>query len=66
MSTGMILLTVLVALFLVVIVLPIVAGGICGSAICLRNVLRKMLATHKEAANTEKEYVQKPNLSYLK
>ena len=66
MSTGMILLTVLVTLFLVVILLPIVGGGICGSVILIRDTLRRMWATHREPVHMEKRYAQKPRLSYLK
>jgi hypothetical protein len=66
MSTGIILLTVLVTLFLVVIVLPIVGGGICGSVILMRDALRRMWATRREPAPMENRYAQKPYLSYSK
>jgi hypothetical protein len=66
MSTGMILLTVLVTLFLIVVVLPIVGGGICGSAVLMRDALRKMWATRRETEHVEKRYTQKPHLSYSK
>jgi hypothetical protein len=66
MPSGMILLTVVVTLFLGVVVLPIVGGGICGSVICMRDVLRKMRASCRETAQTENRYAQKPHFSVLK
>lgn len=66
MSAGMILLTVVVTLFLGVVVLPIVGGGICGSVICIRNALRKIKASRRETAQTGNSYAQKPHLSVLK
>ena len=66
MSTGMIFLTVLATLFLVVVVLPIVAGGICGSVMCLRNALKKMWAARRETARAENKYDQKPHFGYVK
>lgn len=66
MSAGMILLTAVVILFLVMVVLPVVGGGICGSAVLMRDALRKMWAKRKVLAQMEKRYSQKPHPSLLK
>jgi hypothetical protein len=66
MSTGMILLAVVVILFLIVIALPVVGGGISGFLVLLRGVLRKMWANRKTAAEMKNQFTQKPHLSLLK
>lgn len=66
MSAGMILLTVVVIIFLVIVALPIVGGGICGSVVLMRDALWKMRAKHKVSETAEKSFSQEPHLSVLK
>lgn len=55
MSAGMILLTVAVILFLIIVTLPVVGGGICGSAVLIKGALRKMRANRRVPAEMEKK-----------
>ena len=65
MSMGMIFLTVVVILFLAIVALPIVGGGICGSVVLIWGVLRKMW-NRKVSAQIEERFSQRPHSSLLK